>query len=153
MATRKSSSPTPMRRCIGSTRFGIQAHDAPESEFPRQPSQKDGLGRMCKPHWQQYTAGLARDARARKATQTSEPKPEPDPEPTIKRRRGKVRDATADQSAEHAELERQLAEAGGPGTDAGQAILEQAADRSASLRVGHRGSKASEPIEEEAEAA
>jgi hypothetical protein len=28
------------------------------------PSQKDGLGRMCKVHWNQYTAGLARDAKA-----------------------------------------------------------------------------------------
>jgi len=56
-----------LRRCIGSARFGIEAHDAPVDDFPAQPSQKDGLGRMCKPHWNQYTAGLARDAKARKA--------------------------------------------------------------------------------------
>jgi hypothetical protein len=56
-----------LRRCIGSARFGIEAHDAPVDDFPRQPSQKDGLGRMCKPHWNQYTAGLARDAKVRKA--------------------------------------------------------------------------------------
>jgi hypothetical protein len=56
-----------LRRCIGSVRFGIEAHDAPVVGFPKQPSQKDGLGRMCKPHWNQYTAGLARDAKARKA--------------------------------------------------------------------------------------
>src|SRR5438552_17243554 len=56
-----------MRRCIGSERFGIEAHDAPIEDFPKQPSQKDGLGRMCKVHWNQYTAGLARDAKARKA--------------------------------------------------------------------------------------
>jgi hypothetical protein len=58
---------TEMRRCIGSARFGIQPHDAPIEDFPKQPSQKDGLGRMCKTHWNQYTAGLARDAKARKA--------------------------------------------------------------------------------------
>jgi hypothetical protein len=56
-----------LRRCIGSQRFGIEAHNAPVGDFPLQPSQKDGLGRMCKPHWNAYTAGLARDAKARKA--------------------------------------------------------------------------------------
>ncbi len=56
-----------LRKCIGSARFGIEPHDAPPEEFPVQPSQKDGLGRMCKRHWNQYTAGLARDAKARKA--------------------------------------------------------------------------------------
>jgi hypothetical protein len=56
-----------MRRCIGSARFGIEPHDAPIEDFPKQPSQKDGLGRMCKTHWNQYTASLARDAKARKA--------------------------------------------------------------------------------------
>jgi hypothetical protein len=56
-----------LRRCIGSARFGIEAHDAPLADFPTQPSQKDGLGRMCKLHWNVYTAGLARDAKARKA--------------------------------------------------------------------------------------
>ena len=56
-----------LRRCIGSTRSGIAAHQAPTEDFPVQPSQKDGLGRMCKTHWNQYTAGLARDAKARKA--------------------------------------------------------------------------------------
>jgi len=61
-----------MRRCIGSTRFGFEPHEAPREEFPKHPSQKDGLGRMCKVHWNQYTAGLARDAKARKAEQAAE---------------------------------------------------------------------------------
>jgi hypothetical protein len=39
-----------MRRCIGSARFGIEPHDASIEDFPKQPSQKDGLGRMCKVH-------------------------------------------------------------------------------------------------------
>ena len=56
-----------LRKCIGSERFGIEPHEAPVDDFPKQPSQKDGLGRMCKTHWNQYTAGLARDAKARKA--------------------------------------------------------------------------------------
>ena len=60
---------TTPRRCIGSARFGIEAHDAPVEDFPAQPSQKDGLGRMCKTHWNEYTAGLARDAKARKAAE------------------------------------------------------------------------------------
>ena len=56
-----------LRRCIGSVHFGISAHDAPVSDFPTQPSQKDGLGRMCKPHWTQYTGALRKAALARKA--------------------------------------------------------------------------------------
>jgi hypothetical protein len=63
---------TTMRRCLGSARFGIEPHEAPVEEFPAQPSQKDGLGRMCKAHWNQYTAGLARDAKARKAPEAGE---------------------------------------------------------------------------------
>ena len=62
-----------LRRCIGSARFGIEAHEATVEDFPSQPSQKDGLGRMCKTHWNQYTAGLARDAKARRAAQEGGP--------------------------------------------------------------------------------
>jgi hypothetical protein len=65
--TMKTTEP---RRCIGSTRFGIEAHDTDASEFPVQPSQKDGLGRMCKPHWRQYTNALRKAAVERKAAET-----------------------------------------------------------------------------------
>ena len=58
-----------LRKCIGSTKFGIEAHEAPPDEFPAQPSQKDGLGRMCKPHWNQYTSALRKAALARKAAE------------------------------------------------------------------------------------
>lgn len=47
-----------MRRCIGSARFGIEAHEARVSDFPIQPSRKDGLGLMCAPHWKAYVKGL-----------------------------------------------------------------------------------------------
>jgi hypothetical protein len=57
-----------MRKCIGSAKFGIEAHDAPPAEFPAQPSQRDGFGRMCKPHWNQYTKALRKAALDRKAT-------------------------------------------------------------------------------------
>ena len=56
-----------LRKCIGSAKFGIEAHEAPIGDFPVQPSQKDGLGRMCKPHWNQYTTALRKAALARKA--------------------------------------------------------------------------------------
>ena len=56
-----------LRRCIGSARFGIEAHEAPVGDFPTQPSQKDGLGRMCQPHWNQYTTALRKTAVAHKA--------------------------------------------------------------------------------------
>jgi hypothetical protein len=87
---------TTTRRCIGSKRFGIEAHDAPVADFPKQPSPKDGLGRMCKIHWNQYTAGLARDAKARKAADAGDAAPTTGedagasptpPEPLRKRRR------------------------------------------------------------------
>ena len=72
---------TTTRRCIGSTRFGIEAHDADAGDFPVQPSQKDGLGRMCKPHWREYTNALRKAAVARKAEAEPEtPAPEPEPE-------------------------------------------------------------------------
>jgi hypothetical protein len=72
-----------MRRCIGSARFGIEAHEAPVDDFPVQPSQMDGLGRMCKPHWNQYTKELRTAALARKsdgAVATEAAPTEPDPE-------------------------------------------------------------------------
>ena len=63
---------TDLRRCVGSARFGIEAHEAPVDDFPAQPSQKDGLGRMCKPHWNQYTSALRKAALARKAADGEE---------------------------------------------------------------------------------
>ena len=54
------------RRCVGSRRFDIDAHEAPLDDFPKQPSQPDGRGRMCAVHWREYTAGLRKDAQARK---------------------------------------------------------------------------------------
>src|SRR5687767_13276818 len=73
-----------MRRCIGSATFGIEAHEAPVDDFPVQPSQRDGLGRMCKPHWRQYTNALRKAAVSRKAAETATDaatEPEPVPEP------------------------------------------------------------------------
>ncbi len=56
------------RKCIGSARFGIEPHEAPPEDFPVQPSQKDGLGRMCKTHWNQYTTALRKAAATDKAS-------------------------------------------------------------------------------------
>ncbi len=61
-----------LRKCIGSAKFGIEAHEAPVTDFPAQPSQKDGLGRMCKTHWSQYTSALRKAALARKAEAAAE---------------------------------------------------------------------------------
>jgi hypothetical protein len=68
-ASERTSDVADMRKCIGSATFGIEAHEAPPDEFPAQPSQKDGLGRMCKPHWNQYTSALRKAALARKAVE------------------------------------------------------------------------------------
>lgn len=73
-----------MRKRIGSAKFGIEAHEAPVGDFPTQPSQKDGLGRMCKPHWNEYTSALRKAALARKAadvglaTEVAPTEPEPE---------------------------------------------------------------------------
>jgi len=67
LASERTTDMAEMRRCIGSTKFGIEAHEAPVTAFPAQPSQKDGLGRMCKPHWNEYTSALRRASLARKA--------------------------------------------------------------------------------------
>src|SRR5664280_47829 len=64
---------TDMRKCIASAKFGIEAHEAPIGSFPAQASQKDGLGRMCKPHWNQYTKALRKAALARKAPEAGAP--------------------------------------------------------------------------------
>ena len=72
---------TELRRCIGSAKFGIEAHEAPPDEFPAQPSQKDGLGRMCKPHWNQYTNALRKAALARKAAEGEAPERVAEPIP------------------------------------------------------------------------
>jgi hypothetical protein len=85
------------RRCVGSARFGIDTHDAPVEEFSAQPSQKDGLSRMCSTHWKAYVAGLAREAKERKAvavTSDAEPVPsssETEPVPGSKGRANRVR--------------------------------------------------------------
>jgi len=60
-----------LRRCIGSAKFGIEAHEAPVGDFPTQPSQKDGLGRMCKTHWREYVQALGRARTAAKAAPAS----------------------------------------------------------------------------------
>jgi hypothetical protein len=67
MASERRTDMDDMRKCIGSAKFSIAAHQAPLADFPAQPSQKDGLGRMCKPHWTEYTRALRKAALARKA--------------------------------------------------------------------------------------
>ena len=69
-----------LRACIGSKRFGIEAHEAPVEDFPTQPSQKDGLGRMCKTHWNQYTSALRKAALERKAVEVAPDAPAVEPE-------------------------------------------------------------------------
>ena len=66
MTTKKTT--TELRRCTGSARFGIEPHEAPISEFPKQPSRKDGLGTMCTEHWRAYVKGLREARKAARAT-------------------------------------------------------------------------------------
>ncbi len=65
MTTKKA---TELRRCTGSARFGIEAHEAPVSDFPKQPSRKDGLGTMCTVHWRAYVKGLREARKAAEST-------------------------------------------------------------------------------------
>ena len=72
---------TTTRRCIGSSRFGIEAHDADPADFPAQPSRRMGSGGCASPTGAQYTNALRKAAVARKAETASEaPPPEPEPE-------------------------------------------------------------------------
>jgi hypothetical protein len=84
-----------MRRCIGSARFAIEAHEAPDDDFPVQPTANDGLGRMYRPHWTEYTRELRNASVASKAAEVVEAEPAPElvaPEaPTSRKgRRAKV---------------------------------------------------------------
>lgn len=87
VAAEPAADGTDQRRCIGSAKFGIAAHEAPAADFPIQPSQKDGLGRMCKPHWNEYTSALRKAALARKAAEDEMPAEvaPAEPKPTAKR--------------------------------------------------------------------
>jgi hypothetical protein len=69
MTTRKTT--TALRRCTGSARFGIEPHEAPVSEYPKQPSRKDGLGTMCTEHWRAYVRALREARKAAKAAETA----------------------------------------------------------------------------------
>jgi hypothetical protein len=132
MAKTKATAPAGMRRCIGSERFGIEAHDAPIGDFPAQPSQKDGLGRMCRTHWNHYTAGLARDRKARlagerigdepKAPTTSKKRKARDANQPTEPTEGESPTATARQQA----FEKRLAKVGA-GSEEGQRMIERSA--------------------------
>ncbi len=71
MTTKKTT--TELRRCAGSTRFGIEPHEASIGEFPKQPSRKDGLGTMCTEHWRAYVKGLREVRVAAKADEVNRP--------------------------------------------------------------------------------
>jgi len=95
-ASERTSDMADTRRCIGSAKFGIEAHEAPATEFPVQPSQKDGLGRMCKTHWNAYTGTLRKASLARKAAEAAPAAPElvGEPEPARPKRGRKAVVAT-----------------------------------------------------------
>ena len=134
------------RRCIGSAKFEIEAHEAPTTDFPAQPSQKDGLGRMCKTHWKQYVTALRTAAVARKGEDGGVATEAAPTEPQVSRQQrramaqaaGKV--PTADGSVpgkapgespsvtmRRRRLEAKV-EAVGVGSDEGQRILEAAGE-------------------------
>ncbi|MHB8459851.1 MAG: hypothetical protein ACYDB6_07260 [Candidatus Limnocylindrales bacterium] len=138
------------RTCSGSKTFGIESHEAPIEEFPVQPSRRDGLGTMCKPHWTEYTRALRRAA-AGKKPEPARPAAESPAATTlpIRTRRPSheaklMRSLREQLEEEHviaparpasesaavksrrAKLEAELAAAGGAGTEAGQQILEDA---------------------------
>ena len=60
-----------MRKCIGSAKFGIEAHEAPVTDFPAQPSQKDGLGPDVQDPLEPVHERAAEGGAARKAAEAS----------------------------------------------------------------------------------
>ncbi len=136
MTTETTSMAT--RTCIGSKTFGIESHEAAIEDFPVQPSRRDGLGTMCRPHWTEYTRALRRAAVA-KGPQADEFQAAVDETSRIVQRDARRAKAArvapeparpASESAavksRRAKLEAALAAAGGAGTEAGQQILEDA---------------------------
>ena len=105
------------RRCIGSTTFGIEAHDAPITDFPTQPSQKDGLGRMCKPHWTEYTRALRMAANASKTATARKEAAEPTVQSQAAARVATKRAARVGKAAAKARTPKQMLDA--LGTEAG----------------------------------
>ena len=94
-----ASTASVMRRWIGSTRFGIEAHESPLDDFPAQASAKDGLGRMCRSHWTEYTRALRKASIARNAGDVAEaelaPEPVAEPETQASRRGRRAKAAPA----------------------------------------------------------
>ncbi len=150
------------RKCIGSAKFGIEAHEAPVGDFPTQPSQKDGLGRMCKPHWNQYTQALRKASLASKAAGTKLPVGTGTP-PVARvatKRAARVAPgfgvfaepvgATSESPAvktRRAQLADRIVAAGGVGTDAGQRILEAAGTAAALGRTAQLDQMAEDAAE------
>jgi len=94
MATRKITPSTePQRRCIGSATFGIEPHQAALADFPLQPSRKDGIGLLCKPHWTLYTRSLRQAARARATLDATATEQEPAVGPAVPPREARIKRA------------------------------------------------------------
>ena len=130
---------TGLRRCIGSAKFGIEAHEAPADEFPAQPSQKDGLGRMCKPHWNQYTNALRKAALARKAAEGEAAEPEPVAEPSQEARQAHAQaDHAGGGLAGRRRIDRPPSQSSGPGRQPG-ALLRSVASLATVGLIAARG--------------
>lgn len=116
-----------LRKCIGSERYGIKPHEVPIDEFPKQPSQKDGLGRMCRTHWNEYTAGLARDRKARQADDAAAAATAPARAKPAKARKpdAPVKGETPAVTGRRRAFEKRLAKVG-PSSEEGQRMMEQA---------------------------
>jgi hypothetical protein len=99
---------TAVPRRHGSTRFGIEPHEAPVSTFPKQPSRKDGLEVMCAEHWKTYVTGL-REARIATAGAGS-PVDEPATEANATTRRMRATAKSAANADEVAKAEALIAE-------------------------------------------
>ncbi|HSW41625.1 MAG TPA: hypothetical protein VLM76_03865 [Patescibacteria group bacterium] len=150
--TTKDTTPTGMRSCTGSARFGIEPHEAPVSDFPAQPSRKDGLGVMCAVHWKAYVKGLTADRKARAASAAPAEAPAQPTRVSRQQRRAEAQAAgkvpAADGSvvresegpaARRRKLEARL-KAVGVESDEGQRILEAAGAREARGRASAAGS-------------
>jgi hypothetical protein len=97
VASERTCDMADLRKCIGSAKFGIEAHEAPVADFPVQPSQKDGFGRMCKAHWNAYTKALRKAAATAKAEAAADGTPAPEPtEAKPSGRRGKASEPVAE---------------------------------------------------------
>jgi hypothetical protein len=128
------------RECRGMPKLGIAPHTASRQDFGNSKSSKDGLMPFCKACDKAYQTAW-RASKQLGGTAALVPPTLGSVAATVEAAEERIVDGTAAQAAEHAELDAAIEAAGGNGSEAGQALLAQAADASAQARRDARNAR------------